>query len=635
MHRLAHRWIVLTCLLFCLAYFAEAQGLKVDHINPTNWFVGMKNQQLQLLMHGPNLKGTKVKVNYPGVFVERVQTVDNPNYILVDLTIAAAAKPGTVQLQCTKIFPLTEKRQNATVINGGREITITIPYELKARTAKPQTVSSQDFVYLLLPDRFANGDPTNDRFSDMADTQSDRTSPFLRHGGDLQGITKHLDYFRDLGVTTLWLNPVIENDQALTDEGGTKRSAYHGYAFTDHYNVDKRLGGNEAYLKLIQSAHAKGLKIMQDAVYNHVGNRHWIVRDLPAKDWLNQWPQYQNTTYKDQPVVDPYASEQDRKISQDGWFTSFLPDWNHKNPFVANFLIQHALWTVEYFGIDAWRVDTYFYNNLEFMNTLNQRLLDEHPNLYICGESWVNNVPNQAYFAKNKLNVPWKSNLPGAIDFQLYFATNESLNQSNNRWYEILGQDILYDDAFRNLIFLDNHDLDRYFSVIGEDLNKYKMGITFLLTTRGIPQLYYGTEILMKNFKNPSDAEVRKDFPGGFPNDPSSKFTAEGRTSTENEAYSFVRTLARYRQQSTALQTGKLTHFLPQDGIYAYFRHDSQGKVMVLLNPTKDARTVQTDRFSELLNGVTSARNVMTGASLPSFKQIQLSPWSSLVLELH
>ncbi|WP_243406367.1 glycoside hydrolase family 13 protein [Siphonobacter curvatus] len=626
--------ISLFCFLLLETLPLFAQGLKIQRINPTNWYVGMKRQQVQLLVYGPNIKGAKVKVNYPSVFVDRVHQVESPNYVFVDLTIGADTKPGTLQLQFSKVFPLTERRNNSTIVNGGREMIVTIPYELKARTARPQTVDSRDFVYLLLPDRFANGDPSNDRFADMADTQLDRNNPFLRHGGDLAGIMKHLDYFKELGVTTLWLNPVIENDQPTTNEGGAMRSSYHGYGFTDHYSVDKRLGGNEAYLKLVAAAHAKGLKIMQDAVYNHVGKNHWLVRDLPAKDWLNQWPQYQNTTYKDQPVVDPYASDYDRKVSQDGWFVPFLPDLNHKNSYVANFLIQHALWSVEYFGIDAWRVDTYFYNDLNFMNTLNQRLLEEHPNLYICGENWVNSVTNQAYFVKNKLNVPWKSNLPGAIDFQIYNASNEALNQNINRWYETLGQDLLYEDPYRNLIFLDNHDLDRFYSVIGENLDKYKMGITFLLTTRGIPQLYYGTELLMKNFKNPSDAEVRKDFPGGFANDPTNKFTAAGRTATENEAFTYVRTLANFRKTSTALQTGKLTQFLPLDGIYAYFRHDTKGTVMILMNANTTKKTIDTDRFRERMNGFSSAKNVLTGARISNVQQIQIPARSSLVLEL-
>ncbi|MFT4031999.1 MAG: glycoside hydrolase family 13 protein [Siphonobacter sp.] len=628
-------------LFFCLLVSSTyAQTLQIQRVNPSNWYVGMKKQQVQLLLYGPAIKGSKVQLTYTGVRIDRVETVENPNYVFVDLTISSNAKPGTLQFELTKVFPIIQTRRKQTIVTGGKEVKIIFPYELRARTAKPRKVDSRDFVYLLLPDRFANGDPANDAFPDMADTKADRSSPYLRHGGDLQGIIKHLDYFKELGVTTLWLNPVIENNQPLTDEGDTQRSAYHGYGFTDHYNVDRRLGGNDAYLRFVEAAHDKGLKIMQDAVYNHVGINHWLIKDLPAKDWLNQWPSYQNTTYRDQPLIDPYASEIDKKVSQDGWFVPFLPDLNHTNPFVANYLTQHALWTMEYFGIDAWRVDTYFYNNFEFMNRLNTTLFEEYPQLFICGENWVNSVTDQAYFVRNKLNVPWKSNLPSAIDFQLYFATNDALNQNPGyndgvqRWYQTLGQDILYEDAFQNLIFLDNHDLDRYYSVIGEDFNKYKMGITFLLTTRGVPQLYYGTEILMKNFKNPSDAEVRKDFPGGFPGDTSDKFAAEGRTAQENEAFEYVKKLANYRKNTSALQTGKLTQFLPTDGVYVYFRHDKEKTVLVAINSNKKEVSLPTDRFQERMKGFSGAKNIVTNDKLTSLKSIYLPAQSSLILEL-
>ncbi|MCY7358160.1 MAG: cyclomaltodextrinase N-terminal domain-containing protein, partial [Rudanella sp.] len=519
----------------------SAQNTQIQRIDPTNWWIGMKDPTVQLLVYGKNLGKASVSIRHPGVKVDKVTPLENPNYLAVDLTIAPTAKPGT--------FPIRFRA-------GGQETSFDYRIAYRHDPAKrAQGLTSADLVYLILPDRFSNGDPANDKFADMADPNADRNNPFYRHGGDLQGIINHLDYLKDLGITALWLNPVIENNQPLTNEGGQMRSAYHGYGFTDHYQVDRRLGGNEAYRKLVQEAHKKGIKIIQDAVYNHAGANHWFLKDMPSKDWLNQWPTYTNTSYKDQPLLDPYASALDKKVTSNGWFVPFLPDLNQTNPIVANYLIQHALWTVEEFGVDAWRIDTYIYNDLAFMNRCNKALLDNYPNIHLFGESWVGNVPNQAYFTRNNIESAFKCNLPGGMDFQVYNALNDMLKQNNpEATYQVLAQDYLYKDASRNLVFLDNHDTDRYFSVIGEDLNKYRMGVIFALTTRGIPQLYYGTEILMKNVKNPSDAEVRRDFPGGFPGDKDNKFTVEGRDKTENEVFNFVRKLANYRKQSPVLQ---------------------------------------------------------------------------------
>jgi glycosidase len=593
----------------------------------------MKNPKLQLLIRGTeNISSDKLNFqsSSPDVKVVKLHKPENPHYLIVDVEISASAKPQTVKFSFGGIVRNEWK---------------TFSYQLKARSkengsTRIQGVTSKDFVYLLLPDRFSNGNPSNDRFKDLNDTSADRNNPFLRHGGDLQGIINHLDYISELGATALWLNPVIENNQALTDEGGAKRSAYHGYAFTDHYNVDKRLGGNSAYLQLVNEAHKNKLKIIQDAVYNHVGNQHFLFIDKPSKDWFTQWPSYQNTSFKDQPLVDKYASAIDRRITLDGWFTPFMPDLNGKNPFVANYLIQHAVWTTEEFGIDAWRVDTYFYNDLDFMNRCNKTLYQEFPRITIFGETWIHTVTNQAYFTENNIVTNWKSNLQGITDFQWYFSVNASLNENFgwtegvNKLYNVLAQDILYKDPMRNVIFLDNHDLDRYFSVIGEDLKKYKMGIALLLTQRGIPQLYYGTEILMKNFKNPSDAEVRKDFPGGFPGDGVNKFLSAGRTDQENEAFNYVKTLANFRKNSSALQTGRMMQFLPQDGVYVYFRYDNNETVMGVFNQNDDTKTIDLARFSERIKDFTRALDVATGTTFNLESTLTLGGKYVLVMKL-
>ena len=608
-------------ILLCCFFKTHAQKTEITRVNPTNWFVGLKKPNVQVLIYGKNLSSTKLLLKpYAGVKLKKIHTVENPNYLFVDLEIAKNTKPGNLQFSC----------------NGTN-----FSYELKAKSANPRGLTQADFIYLLMPDRFANGDPSNDRFPDMADPNHDRKNPFYRHGGDLQGVTEHLDYLKELGVTAIWMTPVIENNQYLTDEGGAMRSAYHGYGFTDHYNIDKRLGGNQAYKKLSDEAHKKGIKMVQDAVYNHVGINHWFLKDMPSKDWLNQWDKYTNTTYKDQPLFDIHASAKDTKEVRNGWFTSFLPDLNQNNPFVANFLIQHAIWSVETFDLDAWRIDTYIYNDLYFMNKCNQALLIEYPKIHIFGESAVNTVISQAYFTKNNLAIPFKSNLPGALDFVVEEAIFEALNhdfgwnEGVSRLYSVLAQDLAYADPTKNVNFLENHDHHRFFSVIGEDFEKYKMGIAWLLTLRGIPHFYYGTEILMKNFKDPSDAEVRRDFPGGWKEDEVNKFEKSGRNEKENEAFEFVKKLANYRKSSDAISNGKFMQFVPQDAVYVYFRYTEKQTIMVVSNTSKSEKSIDSSRFEEILKGSKFAKNIIDDVNIADISNLIIPAKGVMILEIN
>ena len=590
------------------------KGFAID-LYPTHWWVGMKNSNLQLIIHEEGIanKMPMYKLSAAGmkladgVTLKKLRRVENPNYVFLDLVIDKNAKPG-----------------ERTFSFGTPSSALKIKYELKERNkgngkTRILGVTQADFIYLLMPDRFANGDPSNDFFTDMRDTEHDRNNPFDRHGGDLKGIEDHLDYLKELGVTAIWPTPVVENDMTRTQEGGVSRSTYHGYAFTDQYKIDRRLGGNEAYKRLVDAAHAKGIKFMQDAVYNHIGNDHWSIRDMPMKDWVNQWPSYTNSSYKDQPIVDPYASDIDRKLSVNGWFTPFMADLNQRNPFVANFLIQYAIWATEEFGVDGWRVDTYFYSDEEFLNKINDALAKEFPKLTVFGEAWVQSVTNSAYFCENNMSVPFKHNCQGVTDFPFLFSAIDLLNQpfgwneGASKFYQTVAQDILYKNPMRNCIFLGNHDLDRIYSVVGEDIKKFKMGMALLLTHRGIPQLYYGDEILMKNFKNPSDAEVRKDFPGGWPGDPVNKFEAAGRTAQENEAFNYIKTFAGFRKNSSAIKTGKLMQYVPQNGVYVYFRYDDTQTVMCVVNTNAEAATIDLSRFSERMKGFTKAYDVATG----------------------
>lgn len=613
------RLILLAAVFYSLA--AIASTYKVEGIYPTHWWVGMKNPNLQLMVRGANVRTVKFSISYPGVRLVKVTKSENNNYAFLDLVISAAAKPGKM-----KIHIVTEDGEGDVL------------YELKARSrengkSRIMGVTSADLIYLIMPDRFANGDPSNDKLPGFKELVYSRDSLKGRHGGDLQGIQRHLDYLQDLGVTAIWLNPVLVNDMF--------RESFHGYAFTDHYTVDPRLGGNRAYHELIQAAHARGMKIVQDAVYNHVGLEHFFVKDMPMKDWLNQWPSYQNTSYKDQVLMDPYAAAIDKKIMSDGWFTPFMPDLNQRNAFVANFLIQHAIWTVEEFGIDGWRIDTYAYNDLDFMNRCNKALLEEYPQMGIFGETWVHGIPNQSFFMQNIYNHKYKSNLPGVTDFQLnLYGILPALNQpfgwteGVNRLYLTTTNDFVYKDPMKNCIFLDNHDMSRIYSQVNEDLSKYKMAIAWLLTFRGIPQLYYGTEILMAGTTHPTDAMVRFDFPGGWPGDPINKFVASGRTERENEAFNYVRTLARFRKNSSAIKTGKMMQYVPENGAYVYFRYDDKQTVMCVMNQNEGAVTLNLSRFSERMKGFTKAYDVATGNTFNLDSTLTVGGKYLLVMEL-
>jgi len=604
--------------LFCFVCFSAAA--QVPEVYPTHWWTGMKHKSVQLLVKStdPTFGQSEVTLTYPGITLDKVHRLDNGKYLALDISIADNATPGNIPIE----FKQGKKRTKAL-------------WPLKARATGrtyAQGITSSDFIYFLMPDRFSNGDPANDRLKGMRDQTLNRDSIFHRHGGDLQGVINHLDYLQELGVTTLWLTPIIENDMPDRTE--------HGYAFTNHYKVEPRFGGEALYKKLSDELHKRNMKLIQDAVYNHVGLYHVLVVDKPTKDWLHEWPAYTNTTYKEQPLMDTHAAAADQKRMSDGWFTPMMPDLNQSNPYVANFLIQHAIWTVEEFGVDGWRIDTYIYNDLPFMNRCNQALLDEFPNLTMFGETWVHGVLNQAYFARNRMDVPFKSNLPGVTDFQLNLygignAVNEPFGWTNgvNRLYQTLANDFIYEDPMTNVIFLDNHDMTRFFSTVGEDVAKQKMGIAWLLTCRGIPQIYYGTEILMKGISNP-DGWVRLDFPGGWTGDKANKFTAAGRTTQENDVFEWTKRLGNFRKGSNAIRSGKFMQYVPENGVYVYFRYNENETVMCIMNSTDKPATIDLARFDERLKGFTQAREVTTNKTIPIQGKLTIESKYLMVLAL-
>ncbi|MCW3106939.1 MAG: alpha-amylase [Segetibacter sp.] len=581
--------IIVLLAAICSSVLLFAQGIEVY---PTHWWAGMKNPKLQLMIHAPNIGNeSAVTLKFPGVTVSKVNKVESKNYLFIDLNISPQAKPGRFKIQ---------------IQNGDKPLVI--DYELKKRRAGngqqfAQGVNSSDFVYLLMPDRFSNGDESNDRIAGMKDQTLNRDSMYHRHGGDLQGVINHLDYLQQLGVTTVWMTPVLENDMPNRTE--------HGYAFTNHYKIEPRFGGDAAYKALSDALHKRGMKLIQDAVYNHVGIHHFTVVDPPMKDWLHQWPKFTKPNYKDQTLFDPYAAQVDRKQQTDGWFTNEMPDLNQSNPYVANFLIQHAIWSVEEFGVDGWRIDTYIYCDLDFMNRCNKALSDEYPKITEFGEVWVDGTVNEAYFTQNNINTAFKSNLIGVTDFQtLFHGIQPALKDGNvSSLYQTLSNDILYKNPMNNVIFLDNHDMTRFLSQVNEDEEKLKLGIAWLLTCRGIPQLYYGAEILMKGVSNP-DGLVRSDFIGGWKEDKKNKFTAEGRTNKENEVHDWTMKLANFRKKSSAIKTGKMTQYVPDDGLYVYFRYDANQTVMCIMNSGKNDKQIDFSRYNERIKSFTKARSV-------------------------
>jgi len=611
--------IVIILLVTFISASSFSQSIR---LYPTNWWVGMKMNHVQILVHSDDsgFSKQKVRLSYPGVTLGEKHVFENGKYMALDVTISGEAKPGLVNIEFV-----------------GNGTPTKVQWELKSRrkgngTEYAQGLTSSDFIYFLMPDRFSNGDPSNDRVAGMRDQSLNRDSIFLRHGGDMQGIINHLDYLQSLGVTALWMTPVIENDMPRRTE--------HGYSFTDHYTIEPRFGGAEMYKKLSDELHKRGMKLVQDAVYNHVGYYHFMMQDPPSNDWLHQWPKYTNTSFKDQPLFDPYAADADKKVTTDGWFEPRMPDLNQYNPYLNNFLIQHAIWCVEEFGVDAWRIDTYIYNDMKFMNECNAALIREYPKMFMFGETWVHGVINQAYFTKNKFEIPFKSNLPATCDFQTClhgiqpaltqkFGWTEGVNQL----YTVLASDLVYQNPYNEVIFLDNHDMSRIYSVVDSNISKQKMGIEWLLTCRGIPQLYYGTEVCMGGYSNP-DGNVRKDFPGGWDGDKKNAFTGNGLSDDEKSVQTLVKTLGNFRKNSSALKTGKMMQYVPADGLYVYFRYDDNETIMCVMNTSDKAKTIDFSKYAERTARFTKATSVISSDTFSITDKPTIAPWGMWVLEL-
>lgn len=593
---------------------------QIDRIEPPFWWAGMQNNKLQLLIHGNNVASTEVEFQYKGIRTESISRVQNPNYLFINLILSKEVKPGS--------FDFLFKKGKKTI---GK-----YRYEIRVReknSATREGFNNSDVIYLVMPDRFSNGDPTNDEVKGMKEGLN-RNDPLGRHGGDLKGILDHLDYIKNTGFTALWLNPVLENNQP--------RQSYHGYAITDFYKVDPRLGTNEQYKELGKRFRAKGIKLIMDMVFNHCGSEHWWMKDLPTSDWINSYPDTVFTNHRRTVNEDPHASKVDSRRMTAGWFVPSMPDLNQTNPFLATYLIQNSIWWIEYTHLAGIRMDTYPYPDKKMMAEWNRRVLAEYPDFNIVGEEWTMQPGIISYWQRGQKNLDgFQGNLPSLMDFPLQNALVKSLTEPegwNTGWiklYESLAMDFLYPDPDNLVVFPDNHDMSRFYMQVGMKDDLFRLGIACILTTRGIPQIFYGTEILMTHKGSTSHGDIRKDFPGGWQGDPVNAFSGKGLTEKELEMQRFFKKLLNWRKNNAVIHTGKLIHFVPENGIYVYFRISDHKKVMVVLNKNRNVTLLNTDRFREILGESISGTNIFTGEIISLEKEISLRPVSPMIIEIN
>ncbi len=603
-----------------LAAVAQDEEIKVQKIEPPFWWAGMENPSLQLLVYGPDISLTEPTISYEGMEISDIITTENPNYLFINLVLEDNIKPGTVSIKFNY---------------DGEEIQ-TWPYQIRERkegSADRKGFDKTDAIYLLMPDRFANGNPDNDSKPGMLE-KANRENPNGRHGGDIQGISEHLDYIAGLGFSALWINPLVENNNP--------EYSYHGYAITDFYKIDPRFGTNTDYVNLVDKAHQKDIKVIIDMVFNHCSIYHWFIQDLPDADWIHQFDEFTRSNFRASTIMDPYASDYDLNKMLTGWFDKQMADLDQRNPLLATYLIQNSIWWIEYAGIDGIRVDTQPYSYKEFISEWAKAIFLEYPDFSIVGEAWLQKEAFTAYFEAETPNRDgYDSNIPSVTDFPLNMALNKAFVEKDSwteglaRIYYVLAQDFLYANPDNNLIFLDNHDLTRFYSNMNQDFAAWKMGVAALLTLRGIPSVYYGTELLMTGKEHEGHGFIRQDFPGGWPSDERNAFTQEGRTEAENQAYNYIKKLISWRKTQPAVLSGKLKHFVPDNNTYVFFRYNAKSSIMIAFNNSKnELKALGADRFRECLQGYSYATNVITGETVHYLDSFTLAPKSVLILEL-
>lgn len=581
---------------------AKQNPIRVDEVHPLNWWAGMKDPELQILLHGQNIGASEVSLEANGVTISRIERLENANYLIIYVN-TRDARPQTFNIH----------------LRNGRK-TLSVPYELCPRTRQWKgSFDASDVLYLLMPDRFANGDTTNDGGMGLQDKQVSRDQPFGRHGGDIAGMQQHLDYLQDLGVTTIWPTPIQVNDM----KGGT----YHGYAITNYYEIDPRLGTNEQFRGFVEDCHSRDMKFVMDLVFNHCGSENFLFKDLPARDWFNNNSEYVQTNYKLGALVDPNASESDRKNATDGWFTSEMPDLNQRNPLVMDYLIQASIWWTEYAGIDGVRQDTYPYCDVDAMARWNKRMDYEYPGYNIVGETWINYNAGVAPWQKGSKFSDVDTELKTVMDFPLMYLLQNIFDEETDDWnngfarlWDYFVQDKVYEDPMHLLTFLANHDTDRFACTEEQAANfdRYRQALTVLLFARGIPQLYYGDEIGLMSNKSWGDGLMRQDFPGGWEGDDHNAFTAAGRTKSEAERYDFTRKLLHFRKGNKAISEGKMMQFTVKDGCYCFSRYTDDRRVTVVMNGTSKPIDVDLNRFREALPQ-DKAYDVLKGCNVDLF----------------
>ncbi|MFT4256490.1 MAG: glycoside hydrolase family 13 protein [Pseudoxanthomonas sp.] len=605
------------CLLLLTAAM-PAMASSIDHLEPANWWIGMKRNRVELLVHGAGIAATTPRLRRNGVSIVDVQQVENPNYLFVTVQIAADAQPGTFDIE---------------FVSDGK-VVATRPWRLDAReAAPPRGFDTKDAIYLITPDRFANADPGNDSVAGLKEG-ANRSDPDGRHGGDIAGMRRHLDYIAGLGFTRLWITPLLLNDQP--------QYSYHGYAITDLYRTDPRFGSNDDYRALSHEARQRGIGLIMDVVLNHIGSEHWWMKDLPSRDWINNGGKFTPNTHRRTVIQDPHATPGDRKDFVEGWFVEVMPDLNQRNPHLANYLIQNTLWWIEYAGLAGIREDTFGYADADFLSAWARAVMDEYPDFAMVGEEWSANPAIVAHWQRGKTNpdghVPYMTSM---FDFPTHIALRDALLKPEGQdggWtplYEALANDFLYPDPDRLVVFAENHDTTRLLAHVGGDVGLWKLGMAFIATTRGIPQFYYGSEVLLEGPRTRLDGELRADMPGGWAGDAADAFTGRGLTAQQRDAQDYVRRLFQWRKRTPVLHDGKLTHFAPRDGVYAYFRHDGKHRtVFVALNKNAEATTLALDRFADFIRPGARGRDALTGKSVRLGESLRIGGKSAAIIEL-
>ncbi len=609
---------ILLLILSIFAVSVSAQEIEIKRMEPPNWWVGMKNPNLQILIYGKNIAKTTPEIRHEGVTLREVKRTENPNYLFLNITMGSELKPGNMVITFT-----------------GENKKLTREFFFKKRqegSSSREGFNASEVMYLLMPDRFANGDTLNDVINGMRE-KANRTNKDGRHGGDITGIMNHLDYLADMGIRSLWINPLVENDNP--------EYSYHGYAITDFYKIDPRYGTNEDYRKLVESCHKKDIKVVMDMVFNHCSVYHWFIRDLPSDNWIHQFDEFTKSNFRAPTTFDPYASDYDKTKMLTGWFDVHMADLNQRNKLLATYLIQNSIWWIESASLDGIRIDTQPYSYKEFIAQWGEAIFNEYPNFNVVGEAWLHKEAFVAYFQGGTDNFDgYNSNIPSVTDFPMRNALSSAFKEKDGwlegvaKFYYVHGQDFLYGDPQNLLVFADNHDLDRIYSALNKDFASWKMAMALMLTTRGIPCIYYGTEILMEGIEHTGHGNIRKDFPGGWPSDGRNAFKPDGRTPEEQAAFAYLKKLVNWRNKRAVIHHGEFKHFIPQNNTYVYFRYDNEDCTMVAFNnnPT-EMKALDASPYKECIDPYTYAVNALTGEPVYFIDSFTIPPKSVLILD--